>query len=362
VITPHYTKDNLLSVPQSIQARYGAVPRHATLPALDGLLLEKTKNVVLILLDGLGSDALYAHAPDGFLWRNRMMDLTTVYPSTTVAALTSLQSGLSPAEHGWLGWSCYFKEISQCVDLFTNRQSGTDVPAAEGIVAKAIGYPSLLNQLRAADPGLQCHEVSPYSKPAAHRLKDVCKRIEVLCRREGSQYIYAYHPQPDALMHELGCHDTQIKELVLSLDKQMEALCAALKDTLVIITSDHGMTDVDMLDIEDYPQIAECLRAPISRDFRSLSFHVKKEYLADFPNRWQDAFHDYNLMTAQEALHSGLFGPGRTHARFMDFIGDYAAFATGNRALWYGRLLRFKAAHAGLKREEMIVPLIAVRC
>ena len=43
-------------------------------------------------------------------------ELTSVYPCTTVAAMTSYRSGISPNEHGWLGWTLYFKETNRIVD------------------------------------------------------------------------------------------------------------------------------------------------------------------------------------------------------------------------------------------------------
>ena len=61
--------------------------------------------VVLLVLDGLGWDALGAHA-------DRMPNLaamaggpvTTVVPSTTAAALTSITTGLAPSVHGVIGF------------------------------------------------------------------------------------------------------------------------------------------------------------------------------------------------------------------------------------------------------------------
>ena len=78
--------------------------------------------------------ALKAHAPDGFLMKHSVTQLGSVYPCTTTSALTTYETGLTPLEHGWLGWAMYFSEIDKSVELFTGKQSGTNIPAAEKIL------------------------------------------------------------------------------------------------------------------------------------------------------------------------------------------------------------------------------------
>jgi len=65
--------------------------------------------VVLMAFDGMGVDILEKHLPrESFLRENMIRYVTSVFPSTTTAAMTAYYSGLSPNEHGWLGWSLYF--------------------------------------------------------------------------------------------------------------------------------------------------------------------------------------------------------------------------------------------------------------
>ncbi|MCL2671678.1 MAG: alkaline phosphatase family protein [Clostridiales bacterium] len=357
---------SILGIPNSILAHFGAVPHHTTLPILDEKLKRGWKNVVLLIFDGLGTDVLQAHAPNGFLWRHRIGDLASVNPYTTTSALTTLETGLSPMEHEWLGWSCYFREIDECVDLFSGKYSGTERQAADyPVVWENIGFKHLFAQIRDANPTMDCCYVSPFSKPAASTCEEVCARIAALCAGEGRRYIYAYHFRPDYDMHEHGCYDARVKDSVQSFDRQVERLSGELTDTLLIVTADHGMHDVKMLCVEDYPEIAECLRVPPSREPRNLSFFVKEEYMDIFPERWNARFSDsFHLMTGDEAFARGIFGDGTPHARARDFIGDYVAQATRDFALWYrdenGESKDFLACHAGLCGDETTVPLIII--
>ena len=51
----------------------------------------------------------------------RLKDITTVFPATTVAATTSMMTGLNPVESGMLGWDMYFKDTDETISLYLNR-------------------------------------------------------------------------------------------------------------------------------------------------------------------------------------------------------------------------------------------------
>lgn len=83
----------------------------------------KYKNVVILLLDGLGIDALQYHlSENSFFRKNLIKEYSTVFPPTTTSATTSIESGLTPLEHGWLGWSLYFSDIDKIVNAFINTE------------------------------------------------------------------------------------------------------------------------------------------------------------------------------------------------------------------------------------------------
>ena len=138
---------SILGIPNSILAHYGAKPHHKTLPVLDEKLRRNHKNVVLLVLDGMGMEVLKAHSPNGFLANNCVAQLSSVYPCTTVSALTTLETGLTPIEHGWLGWAHYFKELGKSVELYTNKESGTEKSVSELFIPwQIIGYKIYLHK------------------------------------------------------------------------------------------------------------------------------------------------------------------------------------------------------------------------
>jgi predicted AlkP superfamily pyrophosphatase or phosphodiesterase len=358
--------NSILGIPHSILHHFGAAAHHATLGIVDAALARNYKNVVLLIFDGMGSESLARNVPDGFLQKNKAADISSVYPCSTTSALTTLESGLSPAEHGWVGWTCYFSEIDACVNLLSGKQNGTGAPAADyDIVRKKLSFTTVQDQIRRINPAIECCTVSPFAEYKADTCEKVCAQITALCKKPGRRYIYAYHFQPDYDMHEFGCYDVRVRDRMRSFDKQIEQLAAQLSDTLLIITADHGLKDIKMIAIEDYPEIYECLSKPLSREVRSLSFFVKDAYKDDFPRRFQEHFgDDFAFMTGKETLERQIFGEGKVHPRARDFVGDYVALATGNRGIWYrndkGQNRTLAAAHGGWSAEEMTVPLVLI--
>ena len=108
----------------SIRKYFGLEVRHKTIKVVDELLNEKQpKNVVVILFDGMGSLIIGEILKnDDFFIKNKIGNITSVFPSTTTAATTSFLTGLNPNEHGWLRWNMYIKPLDKTMTLFTGEE------------------------------------------------------------------------------------------------------------------------------------------------------------------------------------------------------------------------------------------------
>ncbi|WBL46073.1 hypothetical protein [Clostridium estertheticum] len=70
---------------------------------------------------------------------------------------------------------------------------------------------------------------------------------------------------------------------------------------------------------------------------------------------------DFLLFSKSEALEANLFGEGQAHKKFEEFIGDFLAVAIGDQGIAYSpKLKRFLSNHAGMTKQEMMVPFIVV--
>ena len=186
IVYPDY-KNSILGIPNSILKYCGVTPLHKTSDVLDEYLKKEYKNVVVIvitsysihytklyedeylkkeyknvvvmLFDGMGIDCLENNLPtkDSLFHKNIKDELSSVYLCTTTAATTSMVTAQSPIEHGWLGWSCYFKEIDKLINVFIN-DDGTisdGVPAADyNIANKYMPYKSIFEIINEQGNGI----------------------------------------------------------------------------------------------------------------------------------------------------------------------------------------------------------------
>jgi predicted AlkP superfamily pyrophosphatase or phosphodiesterase len=108
ITLPNYNK-SILNTISSILKYYNVDNGHSTLDNIDSLLNKNYKNVFLIVLDGMGEHILNKLDKDGYFKNNQLDVVTSVYPSTTTAAMTTYYSGKSPLETGWIAWSHILK-------------------------------------------------------------------------------------------------------------------------------------------------------------------------------------------------------------------------------------------------------------
>lgn len=357
---PDYS-NSLVSLACSILKHFGAQALHTTLPALDVLLEKQYKNVVVMIFDGMGSDALSYHLPeDSFLRRHCTSDISSVFPPTTTAAVTSVESGLTPVEHGWLGWSLYFSEIDKIVNALTNTVEGTNIQAAAYHVAgKYLPYKNVIDKINEAGQA-KAFSVSPFGTNRVHQHDELYQTVKSLCRQDGRKYIYSYWFEPDSTMHDKGCYSSQARNWIIAINNKVEDLCLGLEDTLVIVTADHGHCNLRYEIISEHPEIENMMERPLSVECRAAGFYIKPMYMDLFPSAFHEAFGDnFLLLTRQELIDRKLLGSGTAHPKINELAGDYMAIAVSDVGIvQHHGSNRFLSHHAGMTEQEMSIPFI----
>ena len=153
--------------------------------------------------------------------------------------------------------------------------------------------------------------------------------------------------------------------MIASLQDQIEALCKELKDSLIIVTADHGHIDTKNVSITDYPKLMECLVRMPSIEPRALNFFVKKEKRLQFEEEFKRQFgNQFVLMTKEEVIESQLFGTNAEHECFRDMLGDYLAVGVGDMTIFNTEeeARNIIGVHAGLTKDELKIPLIVYEC
>ena len=184
--------------------------------------------------------------------------------------------------------------------------------------------------------------------------------IKNICEKEGKQFIYAYHPDPDHTMHDYGVNSFQAKEVLKTLSVGMKKLVDKTNNTLFIVTADHGQIDVQGY-VEFYKdeKLLDMLKTHPYLDARSPAFIVKKGREKEFEEYFNKTYsEDFILYSAKELIDDGMFGNVGDKAHLL---GDYIAIGTDShkQALFFEGDTRFKGHHCSLT-EEMLVPLIMI--
>ena len=362
----------LVNLSNSILKAFGAETTAPTLEMADKLLEGDNKNVVILLMDAMGTSVMEKHlAPDGFLRSHLAGTYSSVFPPTTVAATTSILSGLYPNEHGWLGWDVYYPELDKNVTVFTNTDQTTEDengnliepnPAADFHAGfKYCPYKNIIDKINEA--GGKAYTSSPFMEPFPQELDEVLGRIESLCKEPGRKFIYSYWPEPDHTMHLNGPDSAQAREVLTGLEKRLEEFSSGLSDTLLLITADHSQIECENHCLVDYPEIMERLVRMPSIEPRTLSFRVKDVFKEDFPETFRKAFGDkFWILTKEEIIEKKLFGIGKDHELFSDMLGDYICISVSDAAVFltHAEMNMMPGGHAGLTKAELEIPLIAV--
>src|SRR5690348_17889 len=145
---PDYAGGSLVNLVASITAARGARPRHAPLARFD--IDARVRNIVLLVIDGLGDNYLRRRGAGSALARRRRRALTSVFPSTTASAITTSYTGCTPLEHGLTGWFTYFGQAG-CVSAALPFRSRGDMAllTTRGVSAEEIyDAPALFGTLQ----------------------------------------------------------------------------------------------------------------------------------------------------------------------------------------------------------------------
>lgn len=369
--------DSLINVISSIAKAFGTKSNYQTNALVDQVLAKDYKNIVLLLLDGLGDENLQELSPHGILTNHKKAVISSTFPSTTVAATTTIESGVSPLEHGWLGWSLYFKEIDRNIDIFPYRDSITKelIPLTDFDAKDVLKYETIYQKMSRTTkdkamfyvfhPDKISHQAEGCTNIEYSDIQNMFDKMKEVCAQEGKKYIYAYSANPDYDMHEFGSRAAEVQKDVLDIETKLEAFVEEVKDTVIIAIADHGHIDIDWIYLAEIPGMKECLAKFPTVESRAKNIALVKGKEEQFLQLYhQYLAQDFLLLSKETLLKEHYFGYGIKHDKFDDFIDDYMLVAIGNKALGFESPkegeFNMKSTHAGLTAREMLVPLIII--
>ncbi len=390
VVFPDYTGNCIVNVPRLISSLLGAEASPSPLDCLTEVF-RGVERVVLLLLDGLGHyklTSLLEETPDCTLgqWAERgtLVPLTSVFPSTTVAALTSLSTGLTPLEHGMIGYRLFLRETASITNMIRFNVRGNTSPESAfsiGLDPEALIPHRTIHQ-ELSDAGVATHAIVPghivgsglsnalyrgcAKLQAAVSLPDMLVRTQTLLRQaSGRTFISLYWPGLDSVGHGQGPDSASYEAEFHAVDDALRrGVPDPMGDTLWIVTADHGFTAMvpgNYLLLDSVFDTARTLLMPPVGEPRA-SYLYTRNGAQDAVRHALQAPRDDGLicMSAEELLDSGLLGLRTPHPEITHRIGDLALLSTGPAGALQDdpEVALLRGMHGGLTESEMLVPLI----
>ena len=400
VIYPDYQGGSILNLPSSICKLFNIplLGKHPLRETYLNPIQEESRTVITILMDALSLQRFRKWAEDGTapVWRpliekGILAPITSITPSTTAAALTSIWTGQSASSHGIVGYESWLKEYGVVANMILHapityqgdngglRRAGFDVDTflkgtRLGTHLEKYGIKSYAFLSRhIANSGLsRMHlkdtRVEKFSTPAELWVN---VRHLVEKRTFARRFIWIYWGEVDHYGHRYGPTDERVSAEFASFSSAFENNFLkpieeqSIKDTTLILTADHGMKFTPLnpwRDIKQHAPLDRCLHI-LTGENRIMYLYIKpgcvstvKQY---FKETWPEQF---DLLEPRTAVEAGLFGDDTQHPRLMERLGDLIAIARNDAYLWWGRNDNpMLGRHGGLTPDEMLVPFMAVK-
>ena len=357
-------KNSIVNFTAALMKNYNLPTTYEPSALVEFLLSKKYKHVVLMVLDGMGRHIIDKNCNNGSILKtHQVMNLNSVYPPTTVAATTAFTTGLAPIESGWLGWHLYLNNEDPSITLFRNEINATKEKFTKFNVEDLLPRNYWYNNLKRA----KHYTIYPaWGENGVDTLSEAFNKVQEICNKEESNFTYLYWDEPDALMHEYGTTSQIVKVKLLEIEEQVEKLANELpNETIVLITADHGLIDVEPIELSNYPDFEDCLTKPFAGEGRFAQFYVKEGMQSTFEELFNKYFAEsFMLMTKQEFIKSQMAGLNAVNSITQYALGDYVAIGTGN--YYFTEKLSdddliFKAHHAGITPEEMETCVILLK-
>jgi len=329
--------------------------------------------VVLLVLDGLGWEQLRdraALAPALSAGEGIGRAITSVAPTTTASALTSITTGCPPSRHGLLGYRLAVGDDILNVLRWT-LGSGRGRDARRTVRARGFQpCPSFPGASRAV-PVVSKEEFGGTGFTAAHLGNSPLRGYKVLSSlpvrvgrllREGEPFVYAYYDGIDKVAHASGMGELYDAEL-RAVDRLVADVVAELPaGAVLVVTADHGQIDVGAQVELPGREIMASVRF-MSGEGRFRWLHARPGAESDLLESAGDRYGDTTwVMGREQVVDEGLFG-GPLVDEYRSRVGDvalipHAAIAfvdpadTGES--------RLQSRHGSLTGDEMLVPLVAL--
>jgi predicted AlkP superfamily pyrophosphatase or phosphodiesterase len=371
-----------------------------------GPLAGRYDKVILFFIDAFGWRFFERYAGDYPLLR-RILDegyatkLTSQFPSTTAAHVTSIHTGLPVDQSGVFEWFYYEPTIDALIAPLLFSFAGDDelgTLLGAGVKPQDVfPYPidTVYTRLSALGVRSSVHQDAAFT-PSPHgtiafrgaevfpfpTFQDGLSAMsQHILDSPGPGYHFLYFADIDSAGHKYGPNSPQFDAEVDATMRHIENFLSRVLNTghgktLFLMTADHGQTetnpDTTYYINREIPHFAQFIRTNRKGQLmvpggscRDLFLYIKDghedEAQQELSQRLKGRAEVYSV---RDLIKDHFFGDGSPSTRFLDRVSNLVVLPfEGEGVYWYeeGRFDQpFRGHHGGLTRPEMEIPLLAL--
>ena len=300
-----------------------------------------------------------------------------VFPSTTVAGIASLTTGVEPGLHGLVS----YRVLDAANDRVVNQLTGWDSDMEPGIWQRARtvfeqatdeGVPSFaIGAKRFIASGFTQAVLRGASYVPAESVADRFAAARHILDSEPRALVYLYLAELDVAAHAHGWESATWLAELEGLDAEVSRFSAVLRaDEGLLVTADHGVIDVPRTKhvmFNTVPELVAGVRH-VGGEPRCVRLYLQPSQGPDSANSLAQAWRAVEgerawVFTRDEAVAAGLFG--RVAPEVLPRIGDVIVAARKVVAYYDSREANraprsMVGQHGSLTDDELRVPLIRV--
>lgn len=337
--------------------------------------LGAAKSVCVLLIDGLGYHNLTDAAGHArFLNGQRIEKSYCYFPSTTSTSLTSLATGKSPEQTGFIGYNIYDRNTSKRMNLLSgweDQETAAEfqtLPTASDLAVDLRVAFDVVSQATYQHTGLTAATMPSATFHVADSIESRFEIAEILLRRDERRVVYLYVPELDQTAHNFGVNSNRWLSGVESVDGLVRDFVSRLpKNSGLVVTSDHGVIDVAEHEKIYFDEVLPEEEVHfVGGDTRGLMVYLKNP---DKRDHWISSLIDSvgnecYVATAEELISAGYF---RNLRQRPEIVPDFWIIAKKNVALYHRSFARPKSLlnighHGSFTEREMAVPVIRFNC
>ena len=384
---PDYNGNSIVNLMSTILSHFEVDSPYSNLKIFQPNELTDDDTIVLLIIDGLGYNFLSKKGRDSFLFENLKGKISSVFPTTTAAAMTTFYSGLAPQNHSVPAWFTYLKEIGMVSAILPFKTRGYNFHFEKNKIRASdiFSFKKLFENLKFDYFSIlpKALKGSPYSNYVLEgstqigyrNLDDFFKKNLFTTLRKSvkkKKYIVAYWPKFDAISHDNGIQSHAAIEHFRELDKNIAKFSSKLKEKdskiRLIITADHGLIDTipeHTIWLKDHPKLHETLTLPVCGEPRAPFFYVRPSKMTDFENYIRNHLnHVGDLVKGETLIKENYFGLYEPNKQLFNRTGDYILLMKDNYILRDQLIGETRheliGNHGGLSDDELFVPLIII--